>query len=229
MTTPVTTNAETTNTQTIVTATDFYPEKTQDNGVPDQSQNDSTKTDSLVDPDKALKADGTPADDKDKSSEADKGQAGDLEIKEPENFILDKARIEDVKSFAKEHELDAETAQKILDRENALVASLKQAEQEQYDQQITAWVSDVKADPEIGGDKFVESCEHARRALTKFGSPSLIKTLNETGYGNNPEVVRLLSRIGREIGQATLKGGNGDPPAKTKSIEDIFYGSTTKT
>jgi hypothetical protein len=228
MTVQVATNAETTNAQQV-TANDFYPEKSQDNGTQDQSKEDSSKSESLVDPKEASKADGALADDKEKTTADDKGQAGELEIKEPENFILDKARIDDVKSFAKDNKLDVETAQKILDRENALVADLKQAEQKLYDEQITAWVSDVKSDPEIGGDKFVESCENARRALEKFGSDSLKSILNETGYGNHPEVVRLLSNIGKEFAQAKLKGGNGDPPAKTKSIEEVFYGSSTKT
>ena len=45
--------------------------------------------------------------------------------------------------------------------------------------------------------------------------------LKETGYGNNPDVLRIFARVGRALGEDQLIGKGGG--AENKPLEDRMY------
>jgi hypothetical protein len=211
------------NTNTIVTADDFYKEESQvqtpSETKPAENQTPEQKTQEQK-PVESKEGETKPAEEK-------KEEAGEIVIKEPENFVLNSKIIEEVTAFAKEHKLDSATAQKILERENGLVASLLAAQEKQYEEETAKWPETVKTDKELGGDNFKESAAFANRALKAYGSPELIKILEETKYGNHPEVVRLLARIGRAAGDGKFIKGDANTLPKERPVEDLFYGETS--
>ena len=51
--------------------------------------------------------------------------------------------------------------------------------------------------------------------------------LDETGFGNHPEMIRAMRRVGERVGEDTFeRGGSGD--AKPKSDRELFYPGSTK-
>lgn len=136
------------------------------------------------------------------------------ELKMPEGVELDKAAADEFTAIAKELKLDQATAQKLADV--AAAQALRRVEQ--HVQQVTAWAEQVKADKEIGGDKFDENLGVARKALSTFGSPELAKLLDDSGFGNHPEIVKAFYKVGKAISEDRFVGGaakgNDTDPAK---------------
>ena len=141
---------------------------------------------------------------------------------------MDPARIEEVAAFAKAQGFSNETAQAVLERENGAIARYQESQMAQFKEMVEVkWVEQVKADKEIGGEKFKENVELAHRALKQFGSPDFIKELDSSGYGNHPELVRIFARVGKMISndKAVMPGMQSAPK---KSREELFYGESSK-
>jgi hypothetical protein len=89
------------------------------------------------------------------------------------------------------------------------------------------WAKQTMADKEIGGAKLEESKAMAARAMARFlpqneDGQRFRTFLNESGLGNHPEMMRMLSRAGRELGEASA-----DPGSKTvaeRSTSEKFFG-----
>lgn len=125
-------------------------------------------------------------------------------LKLPENAKLDAAHVEKVSTIAKERGLSQEQAQAMLERDNQLISEHTDGMTKNYEKTMEQWVVSAKEDKEIGGAAFVENVEMAKRVLDRFGNDSLKNELNATGFGNHPEVLRLLSKIGKAMGEDKL-------------------------
>jgi hypothetical protein len=146
------------------------------------------------------------------------------EFKAPEGTTFDDAVLGAYSEVAKELNLSQEAAQKVLDK----VAPVIQARQaEQIEAMRTAWAQSAMADKEFGGDKLSENLATAKKALDTFGTPELRKLLNETGLGNNPEVIRAFYRAGKAISEDKFVGGKGAPPA-ADDVRSLYPNSNLK-
>lgn len=172
----------------------------------------------------AQPTDGDPADGK-----GDKGATGDgapekYEFQAPEGRTFDPSTIDAFSEVARELNLTQEAAQKVLDKMAPVIAG-RQAEQIEALQ--TEWAESTKADKELGGDKLNENLGIAKAALDKFGSAELKTLLNDTGAGNNPEIIRLLYRVGLATREdKVVPGSHGAPAGDSKSRADILYDKT---
>lgn len=115
--------------------------------------------------------------------------------------------------------LPQDKAQAALDK---LAPVLEAQHAQMLDKLRTEWATSAKADKEYGGDKFDENLGIAKSALDKFGTPALTEFLNESGLGNHPEVLRLMTRIGKAISQDTIITGNA-APAQAKGAAQTLY------
>ena len=145
------------------------------------------------------------------------------ELKLPEGSLLRPEHVEKIALIAKERGLSNENAQLLVEREHQARTEFLNELRAQDEQAKTAWISEVKADKEIGGDNFNRSVETAKRALDRFGSPEFKAMLDDTGYGNHPEVVRIFARIASSMSEDQLVIP-GSQAGGSKSIEEIFYG-----
>ena len=69
------------------------------------------------------------------------------------------------------------------------------------------WVSEIKADPDIGGDRLKASLASAARAIDRLNVPGLREALNFTGAGNHPAVVKAFVRLGQMISEDRFRPG----------------------
>jgi hypothetical protein len=141
----------------------------------------------------------------DANNEALKGAPEKYEFTAPEGREYDPGVLNAYSEVAKELNLPQEAAQKMIDK----IAPLIEARQiERIESVRTEWAEASKGDQEFGGDKLNENLAVAKKALDKFGSPELRTLLNESGLGNNPEVIRFMYRAGKSISEDTFVGGS---------------------
>ena len=160
--------------------------------------------------------------------EQKKVDANALTLKLPENSLLKPEHVEKITSYAKEKGLTQEQAQTILERESNAVAEFDTAQKSQISQIKEGWVTEAKADKEIGGEAFSMNLELAKRVVDTHFTPAFKKALDETGLGNNPELIRGLVRIGKAMHpREFVSGAPASATSQKKSMEDVFYSEST--
>lgn len=120
---------------------------------------------------------------------------------------------------AKELNLPQDAAQKMIDK---LAPKIQERQQQVIDQVRTDWAQQASSDKEYGGEKLAENLSVAKKALDAFGTPELRSLLNESGLGNNPEVIRFMYRAGKAISEDRFVGGasSGSKSSGPKNFND---------
>lgn len=161
--------------------------------------------------------------------QADEGGKGDgppeeyAEFSLPEGVEVDQESLDTFKSKAKELGLSQEKAQELVDLQAQAVQNGQKQLQDAIAEQHQQWLEEAKKDDEIGGEQFDQNVETARKAIETFGTPELKQFLDESGLGNNPEMIRFARRIGAAISEDTLMpGGSGQG---SKNPADVLYDS----
>lgn len=145
------------------------------------------------------------------------------ELKLPEGSTLDQSAIDRVSAYAKEMKLSQDMAQAVLDREHLAVDSYAKALDSQFAAVKEEWKQNGFKDKEIGGDAYRENAELAKRVVAKYASEEFAKILDESGYGNHPELIRTFLRIGKAMAEDKLVMPGAQAGGK-KSAEELFYG-----
>ena len=121
---------------------------------------------------------------------------------------------------AKDLNLPQEDAQKVLDK----VAPVIQERQAKELERVRAeWASDSKSDKEFGGETFGTNLDVAKTALDTFGSDALKSLLQETGFGNHPEIIRFMYRAGKAISEDEYVGSS-QGAARGSNVPQDFNG-----
>lgn len=151
----------------------------------------------------------------------------EYKLESPKESVLPDSHMESVIEYAKQNKLSNEQAQKLLERDNGLIAGFQEQKESEFKATAAAWVDQTKKDPEIGGDHFEENVTLAKNALKEFGSDTLLTQLDETGFGNHPEIVRTFSRIGKLLAEDKIIL-SGHTPKKEKTMEERWYPNQAK-
>lgn len=170
-----------------------------------------------------------PAKGEQKAEAAKEGEKGEpakpFELKLPEGVQLDDS-LKAFQAKANEVGLTPEQAQAILDthlaaEEGRVKAAMLAFEQRQEDQ-----IKELRNDKEVGGTRWDQSREDARRALMQFGGEAIFKAFEKyPGLGNDPAFVRLFVKIGRELAEDTVakgKPGSGKPQTTKERISGFY-------
>lgn len=151
------------------------------------------------------------------------------ELTAPDGVTLDPAALEIATPVFKELGLSNEQASKLVpvaaQWREAITSEIQQAAVSQHAALSAGWVTEARADAEIGGANWDASTAAAAKALDMFGAPkgsALRQILNETGLGNNPEMIRVFARIGKAVSEDGFIPGGAKTP---KTIEEKFYGT----
>lgn len=131
------------------------------------------------------------------------------DLKPPEGSMLNAEAVEHIKTLATEMKLTPEQAQRFVVEQDSMFQDLIAVQLEQAKQTRAQWVEAAKADKEIGGAGFDASLNRAKQAFAKFGTPEFQAMLDGTGFGDNPEVLRVFSRIGKAMGEDTFANSHG--------------------
>lgn len=139
------------------------------------------------------------------------------ELKPQEGQEFDGEFLKAYEDVARELNMSNEAAQKILDK---VAPVIQQRQMARIEAVRNEWAEAAKVDKEFGGDKLNENLAIAKQGVEKFATPELKEMLNQTGLGNNPEVVRLFYRVGKAISEDTFVGGQQSGKAQPKTFND---------
>jgi len=179
--------------------------------------------------DEKTKADAAKAATEKKEKEAAEAKARDAvpetyEFRAAEGMTLDKEAIAEFSPAMKAAGLSQKNAQLLIDA----YTKRQQGEATQWAKQIDTWKAEVKADPDIGGEKADANMKLAQRVVKRFGNEALAKELQRTGYQEYTELVRIFVKIGRAMGEDTLAGSAGGGGSGDKTPAEVMYGKKDK-
>lgn len=126
-------------------------------------------------------------------------------VKLPDGFKLEPGEVE---FFQKELGPKAQAA---VDKMAALEKARIAAEDTAIAAQDAKWLSEAKADKEIGGAAYDANVKLAQRALAKFGGAEVAQVIHQAGLGNHPGLLRAFVRIGKAMAEDAI--GNTATPA----------------
>lgn len=147
------------------------------------------------------------------------------EFKLPEGVEFKGELLDELKATAKDLGLTQEQAQRVADL-GAKQAQGFAAQLVEQQKTLTAeWANQTTTDKEIGGDKLAENLAVAKKALDAFGSPELKTLLNQTGFGNHPDVVRFMVKAGKAISEdgKLITGSAAQVDRASVPIENRLY------
>ena len=162
---------------------------------------------------------------KPEKTEASVATAFELEV--PKDGLLTKEYVTQFQKDAIAAGLSKDEAKDLLDTQYRAVKDYSDRTNTSVEQAKQQWREQSKADKEIGGDNFNKTAEISRRVVEKFGNEAFRKLLNESGFGNYPEVLRFLSKVGAAFSEDQLRPGNSSAGGVTKSREDILFATST--
>lgn len=150
----------------------------------------------------------------------------------PEGFEAG-AQFDEFKELAKEAGISGTHAQKMV----ALAATAMKANMDkvygEWNETQTKWVSEVKADPELGGTKLDEVKQTISKLLdnSELSDPKFREALDFTGAGNNPAIIRTLYRWAQRLseggsvpGDPAPRKGDGSLSTERPGLAQAIYG-----
>lgn len=135
------------------------------------------------------------------------GAPESYEFKAPEGVSFGEGVIGAFSEVAKELNLSQDAAQKVLDK---MAPAIQARQMEQIEAARNTWAEAAKADKEFGGEKLDENLATAKKAIDTFGTPEFRALLNDSGFGNHPEVIRVFYRAGKAISEDRFVAGGGE-------------------
>lgn len=149
-----------------------------------------------------------------------------------EGVTFDQEAFDAFEPVLRDMDLSQDTASKLLGgyTEKVLPVLQQRAETQAAEagQQLVAdWAKEALADKEFGGSRLEESKALAARTISRFlpddAEGQQFRTfLNESGLGNHPQMMRMLSRIGRDLAEGKADPGTGG--GRPLTSEEKFYG-----
>ena len=169
---------------------------------------------------------------KGKSETGEAGKDPFAELRLPEKSFLQEEDLDEIKAFAKEKGLTLDQAKLLIERENHAIAAYVGWQKEQLSKEReSSWIPALKADKDLGGEKFSESEKAVKEFLSRFdGEGELQKALEATGLAHYPPLWKVLARAGRAAARDKIVPGAGSDVGK-RIVSDVeaFYGKTIKT
>jgi hypothetical protein len=143
----------------------------------------------------------------------------------PEGASVDAAAMKAATDLFRQARLPQDQAQKFIDLAVAREQAAAQRGVQAFIDLQNQWVSEIKADPDIGGDRLEASLAAAARAIDRLAVPGLREALNLTGAGNNPAIVKAFVRLGQMVSEDRFRPGNDAPAEPRRTAAEAIYGA----
>ena len=125
---------------------------------------------------------------------------------------VDAGEAQFLSKIAQESGADAASASK-------LVQDLTLYGQVKHEQQVQAWEEASRNDPDFGGEKLQENLAIANRVFEAYDPQGIIRgLLQETGYGNHPDLIRFMLAIGRDLAPDRMVSGGHNSGGDARTL-----------
>ena len=126
--------------------------------------------------------------------------------------------------IAAKHKVSQEAAQELVNLYHSVAGAQAKQNWDTWQTTQASWVSDVKADGEIGNLDEVKRTVGRFLDDPAFAGPKTREGFEVTGSGNHPEVIRFIYRLSKALAEGTHVTGNGPVrQAAERSLAERIY------
>lgn len=143
-------------------------------------------------------------------------------LKFPEGFEKNDEALSKFLEITNGAKLPADVAQQLIDMQADLTKAASEAGSKAWGEMQTKWQDEVRADPEIGGQKLEENLSHVAKLIDRYGgdqAPQIREAFALTGAGNNPALVKFMVKVAKDLSDPNpVTGAPGASPRDTASL-----------
>lgn len=148
----------------------------------------------------------------------------DYKLEASEDFAVPQENLDSFTQACKEAKLTKAQAEAMLAWHKGFAGEVQKMQAQQESQQIKAWQDEILADPEIGGSHWKAAVADSRRALNAFDADGKLRTLLKQMHADyHPDVVRVIARVGRAMGEDKIIGSRGESSGKERPLEERMW------
>lgn len=149
------------------------------------------------------------------------------ELAAPKDFPVPPDNLKSFSDAAKKLGLTKEQAEGMLAWHQTFHNEAMAANEAAMKQTIGAWQKEIAEDAEFGGKNAKATLMDARKALAAFDTDGKLRELlRNSGYQFQPDIVRVVARVGRAMGEHDLVVGGGG--VKAPLHERMYPGMDSK-
>ena len=136
------------------------------------------------------------------------------------SVVVNRQDYSEFAQLARECNLSESTARKLL----AFETGRQQRQVYQHNGLGRTWVRELRNDPEYGGAQFESTVRSAKAALTRFDEDNAVRDLlNQTGYGNNPGIVKMLARVHEALADDHVTASRGGGVKRERTLAQRMW------
>lgn len=115
-----------------------------------------------------------------------------------------------------------------LSKEQSLkFLEMKKQEMDKFERTQLDWQKSIINDKEFGGANYSKSIADAKRALIAYDTDGHVrKMLDETGYGNHPEIIKVFARAGANLREDNILKAKAQ--SAEKPLSERFFANKSK-
>lgn len=118
----------------------------------------------------------------------------------------------------------AELGQKLIDLQQDFLQKQSDDLTAEWTRQQEEWQEQVRADPEVGGEKMEPALAEIAKLVNEYGTPEVADILTNTGAGNNVHIVKMMHKIAKALNEGNGHA-NGTPAPETKTAAQKLFPS----
>ena len=150
-------------------------------------------------------------------------KSADWDLAVPEDFPIPEDNLKSFVAAAKKFGLSREQAEGMIGWHKEFNQAAQEYQKQEQARVVGEWDKIIMADREFGGANFKGTIAAARKALSEFDPDgSLRAMLRQTGFDRNPEIIRVVARVGRAMGEQGFVGAGGGGKDKSPLSERMY-------
>jgi hypothetical protein len=137
----------------------------------------------------------------------------------------DEGVLNEFGEVAKSLNLTQDGAQKLADLHTKVLQSASEANTQLWKTTIEGWQNEIKADPEIGGDKLKVHQTNFARVLAdpRFHVDGVLEALDLTGAGAHPAINRFMAKVVGALTEGGIVQGEPGQARQPRSAAQAMY------
>ena len=144
------------------------------------------------------------------------------EIKLPEGFVIDETVSKPFVDIVNKYGLGRDAVAELTALQATAMKNVSDGGTKAWTDMQEKWTGEVKADPEIGGEKLETTLSSISKVVDKYGSPEARSAFDITGAGNNPHIIKMLAKMAKELNEGSFVPA-GDPTVGKKTAAERMF------
>ena len=148
----------------------------------------------------------------------------DYKLEASDDFNVPQENLDSFTAACKAAKLTKAQAEAMLAWHKGFASDVSKLQAQQESAQVRQWQDEILRDPEIGGSHWKAAVADSRKALNAFDTDGKLRTLLKQMHADyHPDVVRVIARVGRAMGEDKFIGSRGESSGKERPLEERMW------